>query len=332
MAKTADQKKRILYVAKFILENYDEEHPRFTSTTIQNYLSDLGIDADRRTILSDIAAVTEALELDVDTVERGGFYLRSRQFDYTELCLIAECIYAAKFVSDQQAQDLIETVGGFGSENQKEALLREVLTMQRVQTGQKGTMGIISTIREAIRTKRKIRFKYLKRSINHVTEKIERFHGRDFTVSPYKMFISDGYYYVLAYSDMVRQMRFYRIDRMSKVEILQVAQMGIQEFRKMDLTSYARRVFFMSTGETTAVSIRFELSLLDAVVDRLGDEGGAMYRPDGKKHFVVHTEVDISPQFFGWLCSFGAKAQILQPPEVAEQYRAHLFDIINHTP
>ena len=71
--------------------------------------------------------------------------------------------------------------------------------------------------------------------------------------------------------------------------------------------------------------IRFINPLLDAVVDRFGnDKSSVWYEELDETHFTVTTQVEISDQFFGWVLGFGKKAKILEPPAVAEKFAAYL--------
>ena len=36
-------------------------------------------------------------------------------------------------------------------------------------------------------------------------------------------------------------------------------------------------------------------------------------------HFTIHTDIEVSPQFYGWLCGLGRGARILAPTETAEE-------------
>ena len=71
--------------------------------------------------------------------------------------------------------------------------------------------------------------------------------------------------------------------------------------------------------------IRFINPLLDAVVDRFGnDKSSVWYEKLDDTHFTVATQVEISDQFFGWVLGFGKKAKILEPPAVVDQFKAYL--------
>ena len=71
-----------------------------------------------------------------------------------------------------------------------------------------------------------------------MTKEVVRNRGRRFTVSPFKLMISDGNYYLLAYSEQARDMRLFRVDKIQKVEILQILRTGQTVFDKMDLSTY----------------------------------------------------------------------------------------------
>lgn len=59
MAKSENQKVKMLFVAKYFLENSDENHP-ITAGDIVDYLrEECGIEAERRTIYRDIAALRD---------------------------------------------------------------------------------------------------------------------------------------------------------------------------------------------------------------------------------------------------------------------------------
>ena len=71
-------------------------------------------------------------------------------------------------------------------------------------------------------------------------------------------------------------------------------------------------------------------SLIGVVVDRFSDK--VFIQPHNDGTFTVSTEVMLSPQFYGWVFSFGDKVRIVSPKaakdgfidylsEVTEQYR-----------
>ncbi|MBQ7971435.1 MAG: WYL domain-containing protein, partial [Clostridia bacterium] len=72
--------------------------------------------------------------------------------------------------------------------------------------------------------------------------------------------------------------------------------------------------------ERVSVQIRFVNTLLYTVVDRFGTEG-VTYSKSGDSHFTVTAPVEVSDQFFAWVCGFRKRAKIIGPPRVVEQMK-----------
>ena len=62
--------------------------------------------------------------------------------------------------------------------------------------------------------------------------------------------------------------------------------------------------------------------------DRFGNGEGIVYRKEDSKHFVVIVEIETSPQFYGWLCSFGNKVKIMNPKSVKDEFSNYLQTIL----
>lgn len=142
------------------------------------------------------------------------------------------------------------------------------------------------------------------------------------------MVINDGNYYLIGLADDVEELRTYRIDRMRDVSILNKHRNMRKEWAtRRDMKTYIRQTFAMFGGEQERVTIRFENSLLDTVIDKFGVGFGAEYVPDGENHFNVTTKVTVSDQFYAWICGFGIKAKIVAPGKVADSFGRHIADI-----
>ena len=335
MAKSENQKVKTLFVAKYFLENSDENHP-VTAGDITDYLkNECGIEAERRAIYRDIAALRDVFGMDIDGSQGGKYRLLSRQFEFDDLRLLAECVHAAKFISASKAKELVSTIAEFCSSYQAEELQREVFLCDRVKTTRKDILLIIGIIQAAMSVRengkpkppQKISFKYLKYTIQDKNAQVERRKGAAYKVSPYKLLINEGNYYLLAYDDKAQDMRTYRVDRMKEVKALDEPREGAEAFAAIDMETYTRRVFSMFGGEQKRVSVRFINPLLDTAIERFGTAPDVFYRPDDERHFVVTADVEISNQFFAWVCGFGKRAKIIWPSDVVEDMKEFLSGI-----
>ncbi len=119
---------------------------------------------------------------------------------------------------------------------------------------------------------------------------------------------------------------------MKGVKELNEAQEGYELYRHTDMRTYTRRVFSMFGGEQKRVLIRFSNEKIDTVVDRFGpgsEDNTVYYRPDDESHFVLSADIELSDQFYSWICGFREKATIISPPEVIDEFHRFLSDITN---
>ncbi len=335
MAREEKQKLKILYVAKYFLENSDEDHPVATNDIIDYLKEDCGIEAGRQSIYRDVAALRDIYGMEIVDTGRGGRYkLLSRDIDYEDLFILAQCVYSTRFISEKKAEYLVEKLGKLCSTYQAERLRTETYYPERVRMTKKDVLNTVALINECVpkskyrlthRSPRMIKFRYVRHDISDLKKEVEKHNGKEYCVYPYALMINDGYYYLLAEEKESDQVRTYRVDRMRNVKPADEIHFRIP--RSVDIRQYAESAFSMYDGEKQNVTIRFENELLDTVIDRFGLKG-VSYSKDGTAHFTITTEIAVSVTFFGWLCQFGTRAMIQYPKEVAKQYQRYLKDII----
>lgn len=358
--RKANQKMKPYLVMEYLMQNTDENHAAPADAIVEYLRDDLGIDAERRSIYrnieeinkalwlleneddADIFAAEEAIETDENDSEKfivydrhlKGFRVVRRKYELSDIRLMAECIYASRYISQSEAERLVDIIKGFVSEEQSREIRTDALVTARQRTLNKSTLRNVSTIYDAMskmiegekHIPEKISFQYLKYTIDDLEKQTERRKGAKYIVSPYKLIINDGNYYLLAFDDNSQQIRTYRVDRMKAINRLGTPRDGAEAFAAIDMKTYTQRTFSMFGGERERVSIRFVSSLLDTAVERFGRYNVSYSRSDDH-HFNVSADVEISDQFFGWLCGFGTKAKLLFPQAVAEEFVAYLEKI-----
>jgi predicted DNA-binding transcriptional regulator YafY len=338
---------------------YSDANHVVSANELVGYLQECGISAERRSIYKDIEEINKALLLTqrdgygiprAETIEEAeellqddkektivynahkkGFYVRKRHYKVDDIHLLAECVYSSKFIDETRAKRLTRVVCDLVSEHSAEAIKRDVFLVDRVKTDNTQTYEIVSKINAAMsyrRNKRfhapeKIRFKYLKYTIQNGIKQVERWHGEWYIVSPYKLLISEGFYYLMGYDERMKKIVNYRIDRMKDVELLGVEREGKEEFKAIDMESYLNEHFSMYNGEKEHVTLRVANRFLDTFVDRFG-KTNAIYSIEDKDYFSVKISVAISNQFFGWLCGFGNSVKIEAPQSVKTKFKEYL--------
>lgn len=346
--KQPNQRMKPFLILRYLMEETDQDHA-VSIEDIVEYLKEQGIYAERRSVYKDIKEINVAMRMlnpddpldhedateylqedDEDCTivykHKTGYFVKNRIPDFETIKLIAECIYAAKFIPERQCNNLIDDISALLSVHQREDLKRNIRVVGRVRSENKSIRNIIDKINQAIKTKCKITFKYQKYVIHDMKKQIERRHGSIYTVSPFELIINDGNYYLLSYDDDKKDIRTYRVDRMKEVNITDQKREGTEKFRDIKLDNYIQRVFSMYGGETKRVRIVFINSLLDTVIDRFGKKD-AFYGVEDDRHSYISTYVEISDQFFGWLLGFGKKMRLVEPSDVVEEFKGYLDKI-----
>ena len=320
MARTSNQKLKLLYVMDFLLHNTDAEHPASANKIIE-YLERQGIAAERKSIYDDIEALRQFgvdIEL-IDSKRSGGYYVASRNFELPELKLLVDSVQSSKFITHQKTTSLIRKIEKLASAYEAQLLQRQVYVANRIKTMNESIYYNVDAIHAGISQNRKIRFKYFEYTVTK--ERRYRKDGDFYVVSPFALTWDDENYYLVAFDSDAGIIKHYRVDKMTNITPTKESRDGMDAYQELDMAVYARKVFGMFSGEEQTVRLRFTNHLVGAVLDRLGQD--VMIVSDGDEHFTVSTQVVVSPQFFAWVSGFADEAKILGPEQVAEQMREH---------
>ncbi len=357
-----NQKLKPFLILKILQQQSDETH-LMTIERIIDKLAEYGVAAERRSVGEDIKAINAALLLlderylgdDTITLEDAiatlkedasrsaivyvsrdvddrGYYFKGRKFDFQQVRLLAETIYNAKILSETDADRLSLVLDELMSEHQAKAIRNNAYVTDRIR-GNRSIIANIEKIDDAMATKldgekhipEKIKFQYSSYAISGLKQ-VDRRNGEYYKVSPYKVIVTDGNYYLLAFDDKTKKIRTFRVDRMKNVSLTNgEPREGKEEFAAIDLKNFTRERFGMFDGRRAYVTIRCINPLLDAMVERFGTQN-ARYNQDkeDKNHFTVSAWVRVSDQFFGWLLGFGNRVKLVGDDETVKEFAAYL--------
>ena len=321
MARTAQQKLKILYVMDYLLQNTDEAHS-VTLAQVTEHLAANDITAERKSIYDDFEAL-RSYGLDIVCTGSGrtsGYYVASRDFELPELKLLVDSVQASRFITHKKTAALIRKIERLASVHEARSLQRQVYVAGRIKTMNESIYYNVDEIHSGISQGKKIRFRYFELDV-HKARRYRR-DGAFYVVSPYALTWDSENYYLVAYDADAGGIRHYRVDKMTGITVLDDARDGQEAFRALDMAAYARKVFGMFSGAETPVRMRFDNHLVGAVLDRLGMD--TMLVPDGDAHFTVTAAVVPSPQFYAWVFGFGDMAELLGPAEVVQGMREQL--------
>lgn len=326
MAKSPNQKLKLLYLVKILTEQSDEDHC-LSAQALIDALAAYDIKAERKSIYDDIAQLND-FGYDIVLVKSksgGGYYLAGRDFELAELKLLVETVQASRFLTVKKSRELIGKIEKLASKAEAGQLQRQVYVANRIKTANESIYYIVDDIHRAIQNNEQIFFQYLE--WNLAKELVPRRDGRQYRVSPWALTCKDENYYLIAHDGEEDKIKHFRVDKMGKIEILEgVKREGAALFERFDIADYANKTFGMYGGQEETVTLEFENRFIGVVIDRFGKDVPVRQRDE--EHFTVRVNVAVSGQFFGWLTGLGAGARIVSPGEVAQAYRDHLEDVI----
>lgn len=314
MSKSDKQKQKILYVLDFLEKNATQEHP-VTAVDLISMLKTHGIEAERKSIYSDISALKE-FGVDIITLpgRSGGWYIGMRNFEVPEVKLLIDAVQSSRFLTEKKSRELIEKLCTLCNEEDARLMRQNIWVSGRVKSMNESIYYSIDAIGEAIAKGKQITFRYF----NYGIDGQRVYRDREYTASPYGLCQDNENCYLLAHSPR-HGVTSYRVDRMADIQLLERPRVPCPELTGKNLYDYASRRFRMYAGTPVEVKLRFHRDLTNVVIDQFGKN--TMLFPDGEDHFVFTVRVDESPMFLSWVMGFGSKAEILYPERVKNACR-----------
>lgn len=300
-------------------EKTDDEHS-LTMSQIMDELEKYDVTAERKSIYNDFQDMTDKFGIEIikEQIGRETYYhVGSRQFELAEVKLLIDAIQSSKFITRAKSRELIAKIKSFVSEHQAKQLQRQVFINDRVKTMNESVYYNVDDIHTAINENQKIKFRYYKWDI---TGKLVPRHGGDwFVVSPWALTWDDENYYLVAFDDYDHKIKHYRVDKMMKISIVEAKRDGKEAFKDFDMAAYSKSTFGMYQGNKTRVTITFANYMCGVFLDRFGKD--ITFRKVDDVRSELSVDVNVSPQFFGWIFSLGKDVRVTGPSEVVDQMR-----------
>lgn len=317
MAKSPNQKRKLLILAKLLLERSDEEHP-ITRQEMQEELERWGLSAERKSLYDDMEQLG-ALGLDVQGKRgrSGGWYIGERQFELAELKLLVDAVQSSRFLTKRKSDGLIRKLEGLTSVHQARQLQRQVYVDRRIKTMNESIFYNVDRLHGAIAAGRVITFRYFE--YNAARERVFRREGAKYRVTPFGLVWDSENYYLAGWDELHHDLRHYRVDKMTDITVT-----GMKGTPAGDWSpeGYARRHFGMYAGRPCQLRLRFRNGLAGVVIDRFGLELSLV--PDGEGYFTAAPEVVVSPPLWGWLFGLGDGVEVLGPGWAVDEFKSRL--------
>ncbi len=319
MSRGANQKFKFTYLMQIMLEKTDDDHG-LTIAQILEELEKYDVTAERKSIYADFQDMTDKFGIEIikEQVGRDTYYhVGAREFELAEVKLLIDAIQSSKFITQNKSKELISKIKKFVSDHQATQLERQVFINDRVKTMNESVYYNVDFIHTAINQNMKIRFKYYRWDISK--KLVATHNGEEIHVSPWALVWDDENYYMVAIDDSDEKIKHYRVDKMMHISLSEERRAGRKLFNDFDMAKFSKATFGMYGGELCKVKIRIANHMCGVFIDRFGKD--ITFFPVDEDHSEFFVDVNVSPQFFGWIFSLGNDVRVIGPDEVVEQMK-----------
>ncbi len=320
---------RLLKIWEMLNAHTDEEHPMGTEEILSR-LADMGIECVRSTLYEDIKTLQRfGYEIFCVRSTSNMYYVADRNISIPELLILMDSIQAASFVTEKKTGELVDKVAQLAGSQRGEVLKRNIVEFTVAKSENESILYSVSEIAQAIVNRKKIYFQYFDYDVKFARayrmSKKTPDKKRGYKVNPLGTVFDNGYYYLFCYDDFFKGVSHYRIDRMDGVKMLEEDMTEGIDKDDFDLPTRKRQLFGMFGGDEAHVDFRVHRSLIDVIYDKFGDIVKLFAVDDEWVGFKA--DVQISPTFLAWCCSFGNKLKVVSPKGVVEKLRAYLDEL-----
>ena len=330
-------KVKLLVVYKIFERETDKEHPLSADAIAAKVTTYLHIPANRKGIYDDINALNDFFELRVGKKEKKthpkivrdekgkGYYLENRPFSTADVKLMIDAIESSKYLSEKKTMALVDALEELCPAPQADDMRSQLVVFDRVKNMNTEIHESLDKISSAIAQNHQIKFKYFDYDVNRT--RVYRKKGAYYQMSPFDLVYTDDNYYLAAYNAEKQMRQTFRVDRMSKVEIVLLDREGRELFpdQRKDKLRLQKSTFSMFDGKVETVTMVFRKNMMNAVMDKFGSS--VFVSPVDKDHFQISVPVAISQQFYGWIFGLGNYVTITAPEHIKKELAKKLEEI-----
>ena len=321
MTKGDNQKLKLLYLAKILMRETDDQH-YLTLPQIIKRLQAYGVNAERKTLYTDFDELRRyGYDIIGENAQRNYYYhIGSRDFELPELKLLVDSVQSAKFMIDKKSKSLIRKLEAMASKYEAQKLQRQVVISGRVKTMNESIYFNVDKLHEAIGCDSQIRFKYYRWNVKKEMEL--RKGGAWYVVSPWGLMWDDENYYLVGYDGEEKKIKHYRVDKMLQISVLDKKREGKEKFKEFNMPRYTKSLFGVFGGEEMQITLEAENDFVGVLIDRFGKD--IIIRPVDEKHFRTIVNVAVSNQFLGWIMALGDGVKIVAPETAVERMKQEI--------
>ena len=316
------KKLALLRILQILEDETDKEHPYTQAQIIKRLSEKYDITVERKAVGRNLSLLKEA-GFGIESTKAGSFF-DDRTFEQSELRLLVDSILCSRYINKKHSEDLIEKIVALGGKNFKSHVKHIYSVGKWSKSDNIEFFYNIEIADEAIERAKQITFHYNKFD---ETARLKKTYRQ--IVSPYQMILHNQRYYLMAYNEYWKNMAFYRMDKITDVEILDKPQTPIRSVpgykNGIDYKDLATSRPYLYADKAEKIVVACDKALMDDVVDWFGN--GVSVRKGNEGQIVVTLYASKDAMLY-WALQYGKRAKVLEPEDLVQKIKQTLEDVL----
>ena len=309
------KKLTVLFILEILKKETNFDHRISQQDIIRLLEWEYNMKVERKSVARNI---NDLIDAGYEIIYDNGYYLDSRDFEYSELRLIIDSLLFSKNIPKNQCRELIRKLINL-TDRHFNARVHSIATMPPSKTDNRQIFFTVDALDEAIAKGRMVSFYY---NEYHTDKKLHRKRETKYTVSPYQIAATNGRYYLICCTENHDNVAHYRIDHIEGAAITDKKSRPMKEIKGLehglDLPKHMAEHIYMFSGESKRVLFRARRSMVDQIIDWFGTE--LSFRNESANSVEVSVRVNVNAMFY-WLLQYGPFCEVLEPLELRERVK-----------
>ena len=277
------KKLALLRILQILHKYSDLQHP-LTQEKIAYYLdSEYGIVIERKAISRNISLLIDA---DVEIGHcRDGYYLKTREFEDTELKLLVDSVLCNQNITAKHSADLIEKLCTLSNKYFRSHVKNVYAVKDWNKSDNSALFFNIEMIDMAINEGKQVQYDYNKYG------KDKKLHKSSFQrATPYQLILHNQRYYLMGYSEYWGNMIFHRLDRITNIKIYDEPAYPLKKIpgyeSGIDYKKISTTMPYLHSDKPERVEMLADAWVIDQVVDWFGKDLAVRETDDPEKIII----------------------------------------------
>ena len=302
-----------------ILETYSDCNNPLRQDDIAYYLErDYGVIIERKAIGRNISLLKEA-GFSIES-GRNGSYLVERKFENSELRLLIDSVLSSKHITAKHSKDLIEKLCSMSNIHFRSHVKNIYSVNDWDKTENQTLFYNIELVDEAIEENKQLKFDYNKYGVDKKLHKT-----KSHCVSPYQLILHNQKYYLMAYNERWQTMAFFRVDRITNMEIINEPLTYINDVKGYETGINYKEIStalpYMYTDKPKTVEFIADVCIIDQIIDWFGKDIEITQLEDDKIKVKLRVSLDAMNH---WATQYLRFVEIIKPAELRDRIKNYI--------